>query len=517
MSFCRLVAACNLLLFSSALIAEQDQIVHIGNAGEPGTLDPHLYFTNLEEHILKDLFLGLTTMNAHGEIIPGSAMSWQISADQLTWTFHLRENLAWSDGKPLTANDFVKGIQRLMNPETAAPLAFFLYSLKNAREVNLGQLDIEQLGVSAIDAHTLVLELVQPFPFLPERLLYPVAYPVPSHAIEIHGEDWIKPRNWVSNGAFVLNDWRPHEFVELTKNEKFFDAENVHIQSVRYYPIVESVTGYNRYLAGELDVVSNYPSGVHEKLLADRSREVRNSPLQSIMYLVFNTQVEPFNDVRVRKALALAIDRNLLVDRILGLGEIASTTLSPPIVDHYIPVAYDHQKDLDVARKLLKDAGFSNAPLNIELRHISDDETKSVFVAIASMWREIEVVTTLHHSTLTDHFSNLNQGNFEVAQAGWFGENNPEHYIELLWSRISAANYGNYHSIAFDGLFEEAKAEGDIQARVQILNRAETLALEEYPVIPLYVVISRNLVNPNLQGWFRNGRNLHPARYFYWN
>lgn len=517
MRLTRLVATCNLVLFSCSLLAQQDEIVDIGNAGEPGTLDPHLYFTNLEEHILKDLFMGLTTMDPRGAIIPGCAEDWHVSNDQLTWTFQLRKDLTWSDGEPLTAKDFVFGFQRLLNPETAAPLSFFLYSLKNAKEVNAGTLAVDQLGVAAPDELTLVVELTQPFPFLPERLLYPVAYPVPKHAIELYGKDWIKPQNWVSNGAFVLKEWRPHEFVELGKNSNFFDAENVHMNTVRYYPIVESVTGYNRYLADELDVVSNYPSGVHQTLLSDRAQEVRNSPLQSIMYLVFNTQVEPFDDVRVRKALALAIDRNLIVERILGLGEIASTTLSPPVVDHHIPVTYDHDRNLDMARQLLADAGLVNPPLSIELRHISDDETKNVFVAISSMWRDIGVETSLNHSTLADHFNNLNQGNFEVAQAGWFGENNPEHYIELLSSKISSANYGNYKSDAFDNLLEAAQQEGDVEKRVKILNQAETIALREYPVIPLYVVITRNLVNPALQGWFRNGRNLHPARYFYWN
>ena len=517
MPLARLVAICTPVLFSCSLLAQQDRIVDIGNAGEPGTLDPHLYFTNLEEHILKDLFMGLTTMDPHGTIIPGCAEKWYVSNDQLTWTFQLRKDLTWSDGEPLTASDFVFGFQRLLNPETAAPLSFFLYSLKNAKEVNAGTLSVDQLGVAAIDSHTLVLELTQPFPFLPERLLYPIAYPVPRHSIEIHEKDWIKPQNWVSNGAFVLNEWRPHEYVELARNRQFFDAKNVRVETVRYYPIVESVTGYNRYLADELDVISNYPSGVHKSLLTDRGDEVRNSPLQSIMYLVFNTQVKPFDDVRVRKALALAIDRELIVERILGLGEIASRTLSPPVVEHHIPVAYDHERNLDAARQLLEDAGMADTALNVELRHISDDETKDVYVAISSMWREIGVDTSLHHSTLADHFSNLSQGNFEVAQAGWFGENNPEHYIELLWSKIGAANYGKYKSSDFDKLLEAAKQQGDIQTRVKILNQAEAIALGEYPVIPLYVVITRNLVNPALQGWFRNGRNLHPARYFYWN
>ena len=494
-----------------------DEIVDLANSGEPGTLDPHLYFTNLEEHILKDLFVGLTTMNAQGEIVPGCAESWDVSSDQRTWTFHLRDDLRWSDGTQLSAHDFVHGFRRILTPTTAASLAFFLYSIENAKEVNSGDLEAERLGVFAPDEHTVVIRLEQPFPFLAERLLYPVAYPTPTHVLTMHGENWIKADNWVSNGPYVLHEWRPHEYVEIRKNQMFFDAANVNVEIVRFYPITESVTAYNRYLAGELDIIGNYPKGVHSSLQKEFADHVKNAPLQSIMYLVFNTRKKPFNDMRVRKALALAIDRQIIVDRILGLGELASTTLSPPIVDGHHPVEYSHKRNVSEAIRLLKEAGFDSELIEIELRHVADDEQRNIYIAIASMWREIGVETRLNHSTLADHFSNLNQGNFEVAQAGWFGENNPEHYIELLWSRIGAANYGAYGSIAFDTLLDKAKATGDLQTRLKLLNEAESVALNEYPVIPLYVVNTRSLVNPALNGWHRNGRNLHPARYFSWD
>ena len=497
--------------------ANSDQIVDIGNTGEPGTLDPHLYFTNLEEHILKDLFVGLTTMAADGQIIPGCASTWTISEDQKTWTFTLRNDLLWSDGQPLTARDFEYGFQRLLNPETAASLAFFLYGIKNAQAVNSGKLEPNLLGVRATDDLTLVVELDQPFPFFTERLLYPIAYPVPSHVIENFGSNWIKEDNWVSNGPYVLKEWRPHEYVELRKNVRFYAASEVQVETVKYYPTTQAATAYNRYLAGELDVISDYPKGVFESLQSTRGDEMRNVPLQSIMYLVFNTRKPPFDDVRVRKALALAIDRDIIVDKMLGLGELPSTTLSPPIVDNYMPVGYDDKQDITEAKRLLSEAGFEDRTLELELRHIANDETRNVYVAIASMWNQVGVVTKLHHSTLADHFGNLNVGNFEIGQAGWFGENNPEHYIELLSSTISSANYGKYQSETFDKLLVSAKAEADLATRVRLLNEAETVALKDYPVIPLYVVLTRNLVNPNLKGWLPNGRNLHPARYYYWD
>lgn len=504
-------------LFSLPLVggpaAEEKSSLRIGSPGDPQTLDPHRYTLNVEEHILKDMFLGLTTMDAKGAIVPGSAESWDVSSDGLAWTFLLRDN-AWSDGTPVSAEDFVYSFRRLLDPETAAPLAFFLYEIENAREINGGELEPSELGVSAPDSKTLEIRLERPFPYFTERLFYPTGYPVPKHVIEKHGSDWVKPENWVSNGPYSLTEWKPQQAVELQRNPHFYEHGNVKIESVKYVPVADALAGYHRYLAEELDIVGDFPAGEIESLRESHPDHLQLSPLLSTMYLVFNVTRAPFDDVRVRRALGLAIDRDKLTRKVLRSEEIANASMVPPLVPGYKPLVTTNSPDLALARSLLEQAGFTEEePLKVTLRYFTGAESKQVHVAIAAMWQEIGVQTSLHNTELKVHFSDLHSGDFEVAQAGWFGENNPEHYIELLWSQIGSNNYGRYQSADFDGLLEQAKNTVGQKAREKLLQQAESVALNEFPVIPLYSVTVRNLVNPRVGGWYTNPRNSHGVRY----
>ena len=516
-TFITLVATLAVAIGVSLDAAPEHDTLNIGNSAEPGTLDPHRYFANAEEHILKDLFVGLTTMSADGEIQPGVAESWTVSEDGLQWRFELHQSASWSDGQPLTSEDFVFGLRRHQDPKTASPLAHFLYCVKNAEAINHGNLPPHELGIVAQDRHTLVIELEQPFPFLLERLLYPIAYPIPKHAVDKYGDAWVKAENWVSNGAYVLNEWRPREYVELRRNEQFLYADDTAISKVRYYPFQEPSTAYNRFISGDMDIIQGYPHALVRKVSQERPNEVRNAPLQSMMYLVINTRIMPFDDVRVREALATAIYRERITNQILGVGELPSATLSPPIVAGHRSVGPNHEPSTSRAKALLAEAGFNNdQPLDVTLRYISSEENKRVYIAIAAMWKDAGINVTLHHTNLATHFSDLQNGDFQVAQAGWFGENNPEHYIELLWSKIGPANYGRYESQRFDALFEKARETADLQTRLAELAEAEEVALQEFPVIPLYVTMTLNLVKPHVGGWKTNGRNLHPVRFMNW-
>lgn len=509
----KLVVAGLGLLVSTFVAADESRVLRIGSPGDPQTLDPHRYTLNLEEHILKDMFLGLTAMDAKGAIVPGSAKSWQTSDDGLTWTFHLRKN-SWSDGTPVRAADFVYSLRRLLTPETAAPLAFFLYVIENARDINSGAKQPTELGVSAPDDDTLVIQLEKPFPYLPERLFYPTGYPLPSHVVEEHGRDWVKPQNWVSNGAYKLFDWKPQQAVVLEKNPHFFDHASVAIDQLEYVPVADTLASFHRYLADELDIIGDFPAGELESLRKSHADHVHLSPLLSTMYLVFNVSTAPFSDSRVRKALALAVDRQKLTQQILRSGEIPNASIVPSIISGYSSLVETGQPNLEQSRALLKEAGYSDEnPLQLTLRYVTGAENKSVYVAIASMWQELGIDVTLHHTELKVHFSDLNAGEFEVAQAGWFGEGNPEHYIELLWSKIGGINYGRYVSEEFDRLLEEAKNTIDPSERAKILQQAEATALRDFPVVPLYSVTIRSLVNPRVSGWYPNPRNSHAVRF----
>ncbi|MCZ6855087.1 MAG: peptide ABC transporter substrate-binding protein [Gammaproteobacteria bacterium] len=409
------------------------ETLHLGNPGEPATLDPHRYNLRLEETILTDLFLGLTTFDAHGRIAPGAAEAWTTANGGLTWTFTLRRGLKWSDGKPLTAGDFVYAFRRLLAPETAASLAYFMYPLKNAEAINSGKLPPEELGVQALDPHTLVLSLEAPYPHLPERLLYPTGYPVPEHVIEQVGDAWVKPQNWVSNGAYRLEDWQPQSQVTLVRNEHFFDPAG--IERVVYHPLANEQSSYNRYRAKEVHAISNFPSGELDRIRENLAGHLRLSPLLSIVYLVFNTTAPPFDDARVREALALVIEPEILTEKVQRSGNVANGSFVPASVADYEPAVMPHLHLDENARRdkaitLLLDAGYgTDNPLKVTMRYVSGTEAKKTQLAISSFWKNIGVETQLHHSELKVHFADLRQGDFQVAQAGWFGENNAEHYL----------------------------------------------------------------------------------------
>jgi len=496
-------------------------VVRLGNPGEPETLDPHRYNLRLEETILTDLFLGLTTFDADGRTVPGAAESWTVSDDGMTWTFRLRPGLRWSDGTPLGAADFVYAFRRLLDPATAASLAYFMYPLRNAEAVNSGRLPPDSLGARAADPGTLILELERPYPYLPERLLYPTGYPVPAHVIDRVGDDWIKPVNWVSNGAYRLHDWQPQALVELRPNPHFSASglEAGRAERVVYLPLASEQNAYNRYRAGEVDAISSFPGGELPRVREDMAEDLRLSPLLSIMYLVFNTRQAPFDDARIREALALAVDRDTLTGPVQRAGHTPSASFVPALVSGYDPVSMPGA-DLPAdarkarARELLAEAGHTSAnPLRITLRYVSGAEMKRTALAIAAFWKSIGVATELHHAELKAHFSDLRQGNFEVAMAGWFGENNAEHYLGLWAGGTGDVNYGGYSDPAFDRALAAAAVEPDLARRNALLHTAESVGIAGFPVVPLYSVTVCRLVNPALEGWRENPRDVHPARF----
>lgn len=491
--------------------------LHLGLAGEPATLDPHRYNLRIEEAVLSDLFLGLTTFSAEGKLMPGAALRWETSEDGLTWTFHLDPQGRWSDGKPVTAADFVYAFRRLLDPKTAASLAYFMYPLRNAEAIATGKLPADQLGARAIDDTTLELVLGLPYPHLPERLLYPTAYPVPRHVIDKVGDAWVKPENWVSNGAYVLRDWKPQQHLELARNPRFQPVPAA--PGVTFHTTANTQNAYNRYRAGELDAIAGFPTGELAALRAERPAELRLAPQLSMMYLVFNTRSAPFNDVRVREALSIVVDPATLTDKVMKSGDIPATSFVPPMVADYAhpPLPHAGQPLADRqrrARALLTAAGFGPAnPLRITLRYAAGTDAKRANLAIAAFWQQIGVRVELHQAELRVHYADLRQGNFQVAQAGWLGESNPEHYLGLLHGASGDTNYGAFADKSVDTLIDTARRQKDIGERHRLLAEAEATALKLYPVMPLYALTTRRLVRTDLRGWYDNPRDAHPARF----
>jgi oligopeptide transport system substrate-binding protein len=329
----------------------------------------------------------------------------------------------------------------------------------------------------------------------------------------------VQPRFWVSNGAYTLRDWQPQAHVELSANPHFHDPAP--LERVRYHPVVNEQSAYNRFRNGELHAIGSFPAGELDAVRRGAPAALHLSDLLSMMYLVFNVETGALADQRVRQALSMAIDQNMLTEKVLRNGSKPAYSFVPSMVSGYRAVELPH-RDQSLserqarARQLLQAAGFTPAkPLRLTLRHVNTLEGKKLNLAIAGMWQQAGVETTLLQADLRNHFAELRQGNFEVAWAGWIGENNAEHYLGLLQSDIGDVNYGRFADLEFDTLMAAAQKEASLTRRNAMLRDAEGAVIHHYAVVPLYPVAVRRLVDPKLQGWHDNNRDMHQARYLH--
>ncbi len=301
----------------------------IANQGEPLSLDPHKASGAWENNIIGNMFMGLTTEDPGGNPIPGMAERWETSEDGRTWTFFLRR-AQWSDGEACDAHDFEFAFRRILDPETLAEYAAILYPIKNAEAVNGGQMPPEEIGVRALDDLTLEIQLKHPAPYLPQLLMHYTTYPVPKHIVEQHGDDWIHPDNVVVNGAFKLLRWWSNYIVHLEKNPSFFDAANVELEHLYFYPSNDVNAAARKVMAGEAGWSTRFPSNQVEELRRALPGYVRVAPYLTCNYFSFNTTRRPFNDVRVRQALTMAYDRDFVASQIYRTGEQPAYSFVPP-------------------------------------------------------------------------------------------------------------------------------------------------------------------------------------------
>ena len=454
------VALAALALAAAALTASAsaEVVLNRGNIAEPGSLDPQKYSTTYETEIQRDLFEALVAVGPDGRLIPGSAERWSASADGRTYTFKLRSGLKWSDGVAMTATDFVYGIRRAVDPATHSWYANLLYNIKNAKAINEGKMKVETLGVSAPDAQTVVINLIDPSPTLAILMSNAGLSPAPKHVVDKFGAGWTKPGHMVSNGAYMLAEWRPYDHIKLVKNPHYRDAARVKIDAVNFYPTEDDGAAVKRLRAGELDVNMRFPPNEIDQLKRTLPPgTVRASPSIGVMYLVPNFKKPPFNDVRVRRALSLAIDREAIVNQILRNGELASYSLVVPSIAQYTPVALDFKgKTLAArqaeARALLAAAGYTaQRPLTFELNHRVGLANKRVMIAVQNMFKAVGVEASLSASDVTVHYNKLRVGDFAFADAGWYGFGpDPEYFTYLLLSGSTEINYGSYANPAFD-------------------------------------------------------------------
>jgi len=492
-----------------------------GSAAEPESLDPHKTSTVYEAHVLRDLFLGLVTEDAKSEVIPGAAESWTVSDDGTVYTFKLRQGATWSDGSPVTADDFVFAFQRLQDPKTAAEYASMLQKVKNAKEVNAGKMKPEELGVKAIDANTLEITLVAPTPYFLEVLTHQSTYPVSKAAIEKFGADWVKPGNMVSNGAYTLAEWVPNDHIKLVKNPKFYDADNVKIDVVNYIPTEDRSSAMKRFEAGELDSYDDLPTEQLADLKAKFGDEVRVDPYLGTYYYAIKTDKAPWDNVELRNAISMAIDRDFLAEKVWGNSMAPAYSMVPPGIEGYTtsPAAFAEKSQIDReddAKAILEKLGYGpDKPLKMEIRYNTSENHKNTAVAIQEQLKPLGVEVTLLNTDTKTHYGHLEQkGDFDVARAGWIADyNDPETFLEIS-RKADGHNYSDFDNAKFEELMNAATAAGGKpEERYKLLGEAEKVLVDEVGNIPLLYYNYHNIVSKKLSGFEDNVMDRHPSRF----
>lgn len=504
------ILAASLAASASALTLKR------GNQGEPDTLDPPKYSLVIELNILNDLFDGLVVADARGEPVPGAAERWDVSADGTVYTFHLRAGLKWSDGTPLTAEDFVAGWRRALDPATAAQLVDLAYTVRNARAVAAGEKPPAELGVRAVDAQTFEVTLEAPdAAFIRLVAGYALFFPLPRHLYAQAGEGWAKPGVMVSNGPYTLAEWTPAAQVRLEKNPDYWNAANVAIDEVIFYPTVDEAQALNQFRAGELDLSLGFPPGQYEWLKANMPAEVSLTPASTTSFLTLNQRNPKFADARVRRAISLAIDRDILTDKVLATGQTPAYSLIPKVVKDFTPApendfsAIPMDKRLAEARALLAEAGYGPAnPLNFRLDYRAGDANKKVIVAIAAMLQRIGVKADLQANEVKVHYAKLRAGDFEAADGGWQGTPDPV-FFSLLLQTGSESNYGGWSNAEFDRLTRAAAVEIDPAKRMSMFAEADRIAMADTALVPLFNTAHRALVQQWVKGFEGNATNSH--------
>lgn len=491
-----------------------------GNGSEPATLDPHKATGTWEDRILSDMIVGLTQDDANGEPIPGMAESWETTPDGLVWTFHLRD-ADWSDGVPVTADDFVFSLRRILDPDTASEYASLLYFIVGAQAVNEGKAPLESLGVRAIDPKTLEIRLTHPAPYLPELAKHHTMYPAPKHAVEKFGDAWVEPKNYVSNGPYVLKDWRLGDYVHLAKNPRFYEADTVCVDEIYYYPTNDAISAERRVKRGELDFNADIQSNRIAFLKNEIPDYVRVYTYLGVTYLAFNNNVEAFKDKRVRQALSMAIDREFITKKLLRGGQVPAFTFTPPGVANYkaaqppVWASWPLEKRQAEARRLLAAAGYGpNHPLKIEIKHRNTPDPMLYTPVVQADWKAIGVDAQLAQQETQIAYADYRARAFEVADAAWVADyNDAMSFLYLQQSSTGPQNYGDYKNPVYDALLAKADNEPDAQVRAGYLAEAERIMLDDAPVAPIYFYVNKNLVNPKITGWADNLVDHHRTRF----
>ncbi|MDZ4816056.1 MAG: peptide ABC transporter substrate-binding protein [Verrucomicrobiota bacterium] len=510
------------LLFTGCRLNEPKADLTFLNGAEPESIDPAIITGQPEGRIVLSLFEGLTSRNSKGDVVPGVAERWELSTDARKYTFFLRPNAQWSNGDPVTAQDFYYSWKRVLEPVTASSYASQLFFVKNAEEYQGGKMtDFNQVGIKVISPLVLEVELVNPTPFFLDLCAFSTLMPVHRGTIEKHGDEWIKPGKIVSNGPYQLEDWRINDKIRLSINEKYWDKDRVKLKLIDVLPTTQANTAYNLFYAGQADLILDkglIPAILLEQL--KKTPDFHSSPILATYFYRFNVTRKPFDDPRVRKAFAMVIDKPRIVTRITKAGEPPAFSMTPPGTKNYVPpqgLSYNIQE----ARKLLSDAGFPGGegmPL-VRILYNKTEMNEQIATEIQEMFKkELGVQVELQNQEWKVYLGSLNSLNYDIARSSWVGDyNDPNTFLSIFTSE-DGNNRTGWKNKAFDDLIRRAGAAADLAERQRLFQEAEIkLVTEEAVIVPLYHYVGINFYNPTKLGGIEgNLLDEHPLKEIYW-
>lgn len=501
---------------------DREQVLHRGIGPELPDLDPHLATGTSEYSVLSALLEGLVAedpVDLHP--VPGVAEKWDISPDGLVYLFHLRTDARWSDGTPVTAADFVASFRRMLTPGFAAQNATMLYPVLNAGAFHDGRLaDFNAVGFAAPDEHTLRITLGCPTPYFLSLLSHPAWLPVPIATlarygpIDRPGNPWARPGRFVGNGPFVLKAWQRNQVIVVEKSATYWDAAAVRLNAIRFYPIDSLDAEERAFRAGQLHLTEALPPARIDAYRQSRSPLIRLDPYLGVYFYRFNLHQPFLDDARVRRAMAMAVDRRAIVEHVLRGGQLPAAAFTPPGMANYTPPA-GIPTDFSEARRLLAEAGHPGGRglPPFELLFNSSEGHQIIAEAVQEMWRrELGIEVRLVNQELKSTQDARRTGNFQILRSVWIGDYADPMSFLSIWTSDSGNNFTGWSNAGYDHLLDEAAHTADPGARNAILRRAETILLEEAPIIPVYYYTHIFLIRPSVRGWHPTLLDHHPYK-----
>ncbi|HHT1411971.1 ABC transporter substrate-binding protein [Klebsiella michiganensis] len=489
-------------------LAEKQELVR-NNGSEPSSLDPHKVESDVENNIISDLFEGLVSVSPAGEIEPRLAEKWE-NKDNTVWTFHLRPGVTWSDGTAITAQDIVWSWQRLVSPLTASPYASYPGNMHivNGAEIAQGKKAPETLGVKALDDATFEVTLTQPNAAFLAMLAHPSLVPLDKVLISRYGDKWTKPEHMVTSGPYKLSQWVVNERIVAERNPRYWDNAHTVINKVTYLPISSETADVNRYKAGEIDIVYTVPINQFAQLKKTMGDQLDVSPQLATYYYEFNTTRPPFNDPRVRRALNMALDKDIIAEKVLGQGQRPAWLISQPDIGgvklHNPEYAsWPRDKRIAEAKKLLSEAGYNEThPLVFNLLYNTSESHQRIAIAASSMWKKnLGVEAKLQNQEWKTMLDAMHTHNFDAVRYAWIADYDDAATFLNNFRTGDSENTSQYSNPAYDEALRNAAKASDTTARGKFYQQAEELLGQDVPAIPVYHYVRTHLVKPWVGGF----------------